>query len=176
MELGIAGKLAVRPEEIVQLLAEEEALPLNRKWPGSSGRDFLFSKRGAGLALWKIWTDKKRQGCMNSGWGDGHMCKRDNHSCEREKTILAVLEENKLVEIYLDPARLESLVGNIYLGRVTDVLPGIQAAFIDIGMEKNAFFTWEMPCPSRAENLARSGSAEGTANQASRIWLKQGRK
>ncbi len=60
------------------------------------------------------------------------------HASGRE-TILAVLEENKLVEIYLDPARLESLVGNIYLGRVTDVLPGIQAAFIDIGMEKNAF-------------------------------------
>ncbi|HHX50546.1 MAG TPA: Rne/Rng family ribonuclease [Clostridia bacterium] len=52
---------------------------------------------------------------------------------------MAVLEENKLVEIYLDPARREKLVGSIYMGRVANVLPGMQAAFIDIGMDKNAF-------------------------------------
>lgn len=50
---------------------------------------------------------------------------------------LAILEDGDLVEIHI--ARGERMVGSIYKGKVANVLPGMQAAFVDIGMEKNAF-------------------------------------
>ena len=52
---------------------------------------------------------------------------------------VALLEDKELVEIYIERPRHERLVGNIYRGKVSSVLPGMQAAFIDIGYEKNAF-------------------------------------
>ncbi|MCL6473414.1 MAG: Rne/Rng family ribonuclease [Firmicutes bacterium] len=55
------------------------------------------------------------------------------------ETRAAVLEDRELVEIYLERREAPSIVGNIYLGRVKDILPGMQAAFIDIGIERNAF-------------------------------------
>lgn len=51
----------------------------------------------------------------------------------------AVLEDSRLAEIYIERKERRSIVGNIYLGRVKDVLPGMEAAFIDIGLPKNAF-------------------------------------
>ncbi len=56
-----------------------------------------------------------------------------------EGTRMALLEDNELVEFYMERPDSERLVGNIYRGRVSSVLPGMQAAFIDIGYEKNAF-------------------------------------
>lgn len=56
-----------------------------------------------------------------------------------EETKVAVLEEGHLVEIYVERAPDQRLVGNIYKGLVKNVLPGMQAAFVDIGLEKNAF-------------------------------------
>ena len=52
---------------------------------------------------------------------------------------IALLEDNKLVEIHVERRGKERLVGNIYKGRVANVLPGMQAAFVDIGLDKNAF-------------------------------------
>jgi len=52
---------------------------------------------------------------------------------------VALLEDKELVEIYIERPHHERLVGNIYRGIVSSVLPGMQAAFIDIGYEKNAF-------------------------------------
>ena len=52
---------------------------------------------------------------------------------------IALLEDDKLVEIHLERRGKERLVGNIYKGRVANVLPGMQAAFVDIGQERNAF-------------------------------------
>jgi len=54
-----------------------------------------------------------------------------------EGTRVAVVEEGRLVEIYFE--RYQKLVGNIFKGRVANVLPGMQAAFVDIGIERNAF-------------------------------------
>ena len=51
----------------------------------------------------------------------------------------AVLEDGQLVEIYVERGSEQRLVGNIYKGVVKNVLPGMQAAFVDIGLEKNAF-------------------------------------
>lgn len=55
------------------------------------------------------------------------------------RTRLAVLEDGHLREMYTEQAGSEKLVGNIYMGRVENVLPGMQAAFVNIGLEKNAF-------------------------------------
>lgn len=52
---------------------------------------------------------------------------------------MAVVEDENLVEVYLERELNKRLVGNIYLGKVENVLPGMQAAFVDIGLEKNAF-------------------------------------
>jgi ribonuclease G len=52
---------------------------------------------------------------------------------------LAVVEDGVLCEIYIEREGSESLAGNIYAGHVENVLPGMNAAFVDIGLEKNAF-------------------------------------
>lgn len=56
-----------------------------------------------------------------------------------EETRVAVLENGILVEMYIERAMSQRLVGNIFKGRVENVLPGMQAAFVNIGLEKNAF-------------------------------------
>lgn len=55
------------------------------------------------------------------------------------ETRIALLEEKRLVELTVERHENRSLVGNIYKGRVDSIVPGIQAAFIDIGFEKNGF-------------------------------------
>ncbi len=52
---------------------------------------------------------------------------------------IALLEHGNLVEFYLEQPREKGLVGNIYQGRVVRVLPGMQAAFVDIGLERTGF-------------------------------------
>lgn len=52
---------------------------------------------------------------------------------------VGVLEDKELVEIHIERTNHQGLVGNIYRGKVSSVLPGMQAAFVDIGFEKNAF-------------------------------------
>ena len=52
---------------------------------------------------------------------------------------IALLENDSLVEIHVERRGRERLVGNIYKGRVANVLPGMQAAFVDIGQDRNAF-------------------------------------
>jgi ribonuclease G len=52
---------------------------------------------------------------------------------------VAVLEDDKVAEVYLERPERRSIAGNIYLGRVDNVLPGMEAAFVEIGLEKNGF-------------------------------------
>lgn len=74
----------------------------------------------------------------------------------------AVLEDGRLVEILDDPQRESRLSGNIYRGIVKNVVAGIQAAFIDIGLDKNAFlyagdvFGPDVPALT-IENLLKEG-------------------
>ena len=51
---------------------------------------------------------------------------------------IAVIEDGVLVEHYVDRASAASMIGNIYLGRVQNVLPSMEAAFVDIGRGRNA--------------------------------------
>src|SRR5687767_4257619 len=60
-------------------------------------------------------------------------------SSNRHETKLAVVEDDQLVEIYFQRSNEYSLVGNIYKGRVMRVLPGMQSAFVEIGLERDAF-------------------------------------
>ncbi|MEP7344179.1 MAG: Rne/Rng family ribonuclease [Gemmatimonadaceae bacterium] len=60
------------------------------------------------------------------------------NSTARE-TRVAILEDDQLVELLVDRPEARRMVGDIYVGRVDAVLPGIQAAFVDLGTEKSAF-------------------------------------
>src|SRR5690606_30277749 len=55
------------------------------------------------------------------------------------ETRAAILEDRKLVELYYERENGDRVAGNIYKGRVENVLPGMQAAFVNIGLERNAF-------------------------------------
>lgn len=58
---------------------------------------------------------------------------------EEEKTTIVLMEEDVLLETYTEKPETKRLEGNIYLGKVQNVLPGMQAAFVDIGEGKNTF-------------------------------------
>jgi ribonuclease G len=55
------------------------------------------------------------------------------------ETRLAVVEDDQLAEIYYERENEYTLAGSIYKGKVTRVLPGMQSAFVDIGLERDAF-------------------------------------
>ena len=57
----------------------------------------------------------------------------------RHETKVAVLEDDQLVELYFQRANEYSLAGSIHKGRVTRVLPGMQSAFVDVGLERDTF-------------------------------------
>jgi len=55
------------------------------------------------------------------------------------ETRVAVIEDGTLVELLIDDSHTQNLAGNIYKGRVLKILPGMQAAFVDIGLARDAF-------------------------------------
>ncbi len=89
-------------------------------------------------------------------------------NCDNRATRVALLEKGKLVELDIERPLQYRVVGNLYKGVVANVLPGMQAAFVDIGLEKNAFLyvddvftddSEDSPPPSRIsiEKLLRVG-------------------
>src|SRR5689334_23759026 len=60
-------------------------------------------------------------------------------SANRHETRVALLEDDQLVEVYFQRANEYSLAGSIHKGRVTRVLPGMQSAFVDVGLERDTF-------------------------------------
>ncbi|MFC3999203.1 Rne/Rng family ribonuclease, partial [Nocardiopsis sediminis] len=85
-----------------------------------------------------------------------------------ERTQIAVLEDDVLVEHYVDRATHRSYVGNVYLGRVQNVLPSMEAAFVDIGKGRNAVLyagevNWDASGlegqPKRIESVLKSGQS-----------------
>ena len=85
-----------------------------------------------------------------------------------ERDQIAVLEEDVLVQHYVTRAGATSMVGNVYLGRVQNVLPGMEAAFVDVGRGRNGvLYAGEVnyspedidgPAP-RIEQLLKPGQA-----------------
>ena len=55
------------------------------------------------------------------------------------ETMVALLEDDVLTEVFFEREHSHSVVGNVYKARVGNVLPGMQAAFVDFGEERNGF-------------------------------------
>jgi ribonuclease G len=70
---------------------------------------------------------------------------------------VAVLEDDQVAEVYLERPERRSIAGNIYLGTVDNVLPGMEAAFIEIGLEKNGFLYVDEIVTPELEGKARQG-------------------
>lgn len=60
-------------------------------------------------------------------------------SSGQNETRIAILESRRVVQLFFDRKNKKSIVGNIYLGKVKNVLPSLDAAFVDIGEDRNAF-------------------------------------
>ena len=60
-------------------------------------------------------------------------------SASPHQTKVALVEEGQVVEVYLEREKEFGLAGSIYRGRVTRVLPGMQSAFVNIGLDRDAF-------------------------------------
>src|SRR5437016_14074506 len=84
-----------------------------------------------------------------------------------QETRVAMLEQGVVQELHMERASARGLVGNIYLGRVARVLPGMQSAFIEIGLERAAFLhiadIWEQrqngPDSKPIERILHEGQA-----------------
>jgi ribonuclease G len=57
----------------------------------------------------------------------------------KQQTRIAIVEGGKLAELYIENAEHKRTIGNLYLGRIRKVMPSIQAAFVDVGQEQDAF-------------------------------------
>ena len=86
------------------------------------------------------------------------------------ETRLAILEDDQLAEIYYERENEYTLAGSIYNGRVTRVLPGMQSAFVDVGLERDAFLyvTDFMELEDQEETDELEKAAVSGANQAPR--------
>ncbi len=60
-------------------------------------------------------------------------------SSTSHETRVAILEDDQVVEVFIEREQSRGVVGNIYKGRVSKVLPGMQSAFVDLGLERDAF-------------------------------------
>jgi Rne/Rng family ribonuclease len=81
------------------------------------------------------------------------------------ETRLAILEDDQLAEIYYERENEYTLAGSIYNGRVTRVLPGMQSAFVDLGLERDAFLYvtdfLELEDPEESDELEKAAASGG---------------
>jgi len=88
-------------------------------------------------------------------------------SAERGETRVAVLEskqkggKSKVAELYMERRGRRSIVGNIYKGKVDNVLPGMEAAFVDIGLERNGFLHVDEIVLPGGEQAPKRGRGSG---------------
>src|SRR5712691_6886723 len=60
-------------------------------------------------------------------------------SSNGHETMVAILEDDLVAEVFVERERHRGVVGNVYKGRVSKVLPGMQSSFIDLGLERDGF-------------------------------------
>ncbi|MDQ5894567.1 MAG: ribonuclease [Actinomycetota bacterium] len=88
-------------------------------------------------------------------------------SADRGETRVAVLEaktvksKRDVAEVYIERRGGRSLVGNIYLGKIDNVLPGMEAAFVDIGLERNGFLHVDEILLPDGQQAPRRGRGQG---------------
>ena len=97
-----------------------------------------------------------------------------------EETRIAIQEDSQLVEVYIERQDNHRMVGNVYKGKVENVLPGMQAAFVDIGYELNSFLPFSeitteeyLPDHRKKINNWKSGNIEVDLKKNQEIfsWL-----
>jgi ribonuclease G len=81
-------------------------------------------------------------------------------------TRVAILEEDQVVEIFIEREKSRGVVGNIYKGRVSKVLPGMQSSFVDIGLERDAFL-YVTEVVNTVEEFERLESGDEDADEPS---------
>ena len=81
-------------------------------------------------------------------------------SFEDDEPKVAILEDGALVEVDFDRPQGRRIVGNIYKGRVQNVLPGMQAAFVDVGLDRNAFLFVDDAHPGSAAEVGEDQPEE----------------
>src|SRR5690606_9353728 len=103
-------------------------------------------------------------------------------NCDLRETRVALIEDGVIAELQLERASARGTVGNVVLGKVTRVLPGMQAAFIDVGMDRAAFLhvedlirpdDFELYLTGRARDSDEepSGRGEGGRRHLARLGL-----
>ena len=93
-----------------------------------------------------------------------------------DRTQIAVLEDGVLVEHYVTRNSSGTMAGNVYLGKVQNVLPSMEAAFVDVGRGRNAVLyagevNWDTGRPGGPGPLDRAGAAA----PATRCWCRSPR-
>src|SRR5512140_275279 len=68
-----------------------------------------------------------------------HMSREIVINTTKHESRIAVLDEGQVAELWVERNKHRTIVGNIYKGRVTKVLPGMQSAFVDLGLDRDAF-------------------------------------
>lgn len=96
----------------------------------------------------------KKEIVINAGFGE---------------TRAALLEDRRLVELFVERQDEQRVVGNIYKGRVENVLPGMQAAFVNIGLERNAFLYVDDALAYKNQNGSGNGTSNGGASHVHSI-------
>ena len=79
------------------------------------------------------------QRSCHSPLGATGMSKEMIISSSAHETRVAILEDDQVAEIFIERERSRGVVGNVYKGRVSKVLPGMQSAFVDLGLERDGF-------------------------------------
>lgn len=95
------------------------------------------------------------------------------------ETRVALVEDGKVVEFYIERECERSVEGNVYLGRVERVIPGMQASFVDIGMDKSGFLQLGEAMRFLDEMIAETGDGDGdrtrsAAQRSIRDLLREG--
>jgi len=80
-------------------------------------------------------------------------------SSNGHETMVAILEDDLVAEIFVERERHRGVVGNVYKGRVSKVLPGMQSSFIDLGLERDGS---SMSRKSSIRSRSSSGSRAAT--------------
>ncbi len=95
------------------------------------------------------------------------------------ETRVALVENGMLQEVYIERTSRKGIVGNIYKGKVVRVLPGMEAAFVDIGLERAAFIHASDVVASQqngsdepVEALAPCRTSAPCCGRASRWWCR----
>jgi ribonuclease G len=134
----------------------------NRKRGGSSSRSRGGSGGGSGSGGGRR-RERTRRGSSSSGSHRRVLDANERPAVAEKKQILinasdpneirvAIREQQKVVEVYVERKGKRSLAGNIYKGRVQNVLRGMEAAFVDIGLERNGFLYVDEITPAAADS------------------------